>query len=381
MLFYKKFHIADNECGLLFEKANFVRVLRPGTYRFIDVRLRLSVEIYDLTALEFEHVLGEFLMKKHPKLAEDVFHVFEFSDEEAGFLYVDGKLFDIVEPGTQRIFWRGLNEVRVEVQDISEGFAIAREKVSLIGHCRSFRASTRMAKTVLYAEVADNNVGLLMVNGKLDRVLAPGNHAFWKFNRTVEVRFLDCRLQSMEVSGQEILTKDRVSLRVNLSAMYRVVDPERACTMLSNYSEFLYKELQLGLREAVGTKTLDELLSNKDVLNGLVETHARERAEEYGLQVGDVGVKDIILPGEMKTLLNQVVEAEKVAQANLIRRREETAATRSLANTAKMMENNPTLLRLKELEALEKVTERVDKITVFGGLDGVMNDLVSIKKE
>jgi len=91
-----------------------------------------------------------------------------------------------------------------------------------------------------------------------------------------------------------------------------------------------------------------------------------------------VGVKDVILPGDMKDILNQVVQAEKAAQANIIKRREETAATRALLNTARLMEENPVLLRLKELEALEKITEKVDKLTVFGGLDGVLQDMVKI---
>ena len=91
-----------------------------------------------------------------------------------------------------------------------------------------------------------------------------------------------------------------------------------------------------------------------------------------------VGVKDIILPGDMKEILNRVVETEKAAQANVIKRREETAAARSLLNTARLMDENPTLMRLKELEVLEKVTEKVDKLTVFGGLDGVLNDTVRI---
>src|SRR6185369_7925438 len=103
------------------------------------------------------------------------------------------------------------------------------------------------------------------------------------------------------------------------------------------------------------------------------------KLESSGLAERSVGVKDVILPGEMKTILNQVVEAEKIAQANLIRRREETAATRSLLNTARLMDENPTLLRLKELETLEKVTEKIDKLTVFGGLDGVLKDVVRIK--
>ena len=100
---------------------------------------------------------------------------------------------------------------------------------------------------------------------------------------------------------------------------------------------------------------------------------------ETALLLG-VGVKDVILPGEMKEILNSVVQAEKSAQANVIRRREEANATRSLLNTAKLVEESPVLMRLKELEALEKVTEKIDKLTVFGGLDGVMKQLVSLKQ-
>jgi regulator of protease activity HflC (stomatin/prohibitin superfamily) len=86
-----------------------------------------------------------------------------------------------------------------------------------------------------------------------------------------------------------------------------------------------------------------------------------------------------VLPGDMKEILNSVVQAEKAAQANVIRRREEANATRSLLNTAKLMEESPLLLRLKELETLEKVTEKIDKLTVFGGLDGVLKQLVTMK--
>ena len=99
-----------------------------------------------------------------------------------------------------------------------------------------------------------------------------------------------------------------------------------------------------------------------------------------GVEVLGVGVKDVILPGEMKEILNGVVQAEKLAQANVIRRREEANATRSLLNTAKLVEQSPVLMRLKELEALEKVTEKIGKLTVFGGLDGVLKQLVSLKQ-
>jgi len=217
------------------------------------------------------------------------------------------------------------------------------------------------------------------VDGKLDRVLGAGSYAFWKFNRYVAVELVDLRLQALEVSGQDILTRDKVGLRLNLSATWRYTDALRAYTQLQKPAEHLYRELQLGLRAAVGTRSLDELLENKTVIDEVVTERVRSRLDGYGVALDSVGVKDIVLPGEMKTILAQVVEAGKSAEANVIRRREETAATRSLLNTAKVMEDNPVALRLKELETLERVAERIDRISVFGGLDQVLNGLVKLR--
>ena len=175
------------------------------------------------------------------------------------------------------------------------------------------------------------------------------------------------------------MTRDKVSLRVNLAASIRVTDPVAARTKVAKYGDYLYRELQFGLRKAVSAKTLDELLGDKASLDGDIYGYVRGRMVELGVEVLGVGVKDVILPGEMKEILNSVVQAEKAAQANVIRRREESNAMRSALNTAKMIEDSPTLMRLKELEVLEKVTEKIDKLTVFGGLDGVLNQLVKLK--
>jgi len=103
------------------------------------------------------------------------------------------------------------------------------------------------------------------------------------------------------------------------------------------------------------------------------------RTEALGVSVDELGVKDVILPGEIRELINKVVEAERTAKANLIRRQEETAATRSLANTAKLMEDNKLLLRLKELESLEKLVEKVGRIDLHAsqgqGLEAILKSL------
>jgi regulator of protease activity HflC (stomatin/prohibitin superfamily) len=217
------------------------------------------------------------------------------------------------------------------------------------------------------------------VDGQVRELLKAGAYGFWRFNRQVQVECVDLRSQALEVSGQEILTKDKVGLRLNLSANWRYEDVRKAYAQTGKPTEYVYRELQLGLRVAVGTRTLDELLENKSTIDDIVTEYARVKLADAGMKLDSLGVKDIILPGEMKTILAQVVEAEKSAQANVIRRREETAATRSLLNTAKLMEDNPIALRMKELETLERVAERIDKISVFGGLDQVLNGLVKLR--
>jgi regulator of protease activity HflC (stomatin/prohibitin superfamily) len=293
-------------------------------------------------------------------------------------IYKNGRIASLVAPGKRQLYWRGPVEVRVEKFDFSKEFELPWELAKMLVRAKQPLAAS-VTEAVTAVEVADTAIGLLIVDGALDKVLAPGLHAFWKYQRALKTELVDRRVQSMEVAGQEILTRDKVSLRVNLTALWQVPDVVKARAALSNFVEFLYKELQFALREAVGTRTLDELLGDKGVLDREIGDAVRGKVEEHGLAVRSVGVKDVILPGEMKEILNQVVQAEKVAQANLIKRREETAATRSLLNTARLMDENPTLLRLKELETLEKVTEKIDKLTVFGGLEGVLKDVVRIQ--
>ena len=177
---------------------------------------------------------------------------------------------------------------------------------------------------------------------------------------------VDRREQVADVAGQEIMTADKVTLRVNLVVSYVVSDALRAVTAVSDHNQALYREAQLVLRAAVGTKTLDALLGDKESVGAEVRDALRARAEAIGLSVRSVGLRDIVLPGDMKTLLNQVIAAQKEAEANLIKRREETAAARSQANTAKLLAESPQLQRLKELELLKDVLDGTHATFVLG---------------
>ena len=381
MLLFRKFHVKKDERALLFDRGDFVDLLRPGEHIRFDPLRRLTVEKFGLAEPRFEHRLAEYLLKAEPELVEREFHAVELGPVEVGLRYENGVLAEVLAPNTRRLYFKGYLEQKFERVDIATDFTVEPKLVPqlVVLAVNGFKFKVPGAEGVYGVQVSQFNAGVLYVDGKLAQLLDAGVHAFYRFGRDMRVEFVDLRLQVLEVAGQEILTKDKVPLRVNLNAGYRVTDVLTAFAKQAKPVDYLYKELQFGLRAAVGTRTLDELLENKGVIDQAVAEHIARRVEGFGLEVDSVGVKDIILPGEMKTILAKVVEAEKAAAANLIRRREETSATRSLLNTARVMEDNPTALRLKELETLEKVTEKIDKISVFGGLDAVLKDLVKIR--
>ena len=303
--------------------------------------------------------------------------VADLTDTEAGALYVNGVLQEILPPGTRRLYWRAeeaLKLVRMDTRQVSVPVEVMNAVLQPRRNC-----TVKGREAILTVQVPAWHVGVLKIDGETQTLLPPGLTAYWKVNHLIEAEVVDTRLQVLEVGGQEILTKDKVNLRLNLAANWRYGDVLLAFGQLTKPLDHLYRELQFALREAVGTRTLDELLEDKQVIDEVVSAQVKARMTPFGIEVASLGVKDIVLPGDMKAILSQLVEAEKSAQANVIRRREETAATRSLLNTAKVMENNPVALRLKELETLERVAERIDKISVFGGLDQVLHGLVNIK--
>lgn len=373
MFWIKQIVVGDGERGLLYRNRRFERVLAPGVYRVFDPRNRVAVTVHNLVRPEYSGNDAEVLMARIDGPLAEHLQLADIGTDQVGLVLKNGKLEDVLAPGLRKLYWKGLVAVEVVAVSLVDSLRVdprVAERLRQLGV---------LAKVAVTVDVPTESAGLLFVDSTLVETLVPGAYAFWNFRRNVSLEVIDLRVQSLEVSGQELLTRDKVSLRVNLAASLRVTDPVAARTKVAKYGDYVYRELQYGLRKAVSAKTLDELLGDKASLDADIFAYVRGRVVELGLEVLGVGVKDVILPGEMKDILNSVVQAEKAAQANVIRRREESNATRSLLNTARLIEESPVLMRLKELEALEKVTEKIDKLTVFGGLDGVLNQLVSLK--
>lgn len=373
MFWTRRVVIGDAERGLVYRNRRFERVLAPGVYRLFAWRDKLEVVVHDIRKPEYAGNDVDALIAALGARLGETFVLADIGMDEVGLVSKNGRLEDVLAPGVRQLYWRGLVQVDVETVSLAEGLRVTPEVA------RRLRQLGALARVAVVLEVPAESAGLVFVDNMLVQVLGAGSYAFWNFRKNVAVETIELRVQSMEVSGQELLTRDKVSLRVNLAASVRVTDPVAARTQVAKYGDYVYRELQYGLRRAVAARTLDELLGDKATLDAEIFGYVRGRVEALGIELLGVGVKDVILPGEMREILNGVVQAEKLAQANVIRRREEANATRSLLNTAKLIDESPVLMRLKELEALEKVTEKIDRLTVFGGLDGVVRQLVTMK--
>jgi regulator of protease activity HflC (stomatin/prohibitin superfamily) len=199
--------------------------------------------------------------------------------------------------------------------------------------------------------VYEHERGLLYRDGKLERVLDPGRYAFWA-GESVGVAKVSLREMSHVVAGQGILTADRIEVRVSLVAQYRVTDPVLAVNGVENYTEQLHQELQLALRDVIAGRSLDQVLDGRAELAAELLRLSAEPARRYGVALSRVGIRDVILPGEVRQVMLQEVQADRAGRADLVKARHEVAAARARANTAKILSENPEVARLQEIEAL-----------------------------
>jgi regulator of protease activity HflC (stomatin/prohibitin superfamily) len=366
-VFFGPFKIRDYERGLLFEDGQFKEVLRPGRHFAWRPRRKVRVDVASVRDAWLVHKDLDVIAKSGA--LGDEARVVDLKDHERAIVWVDGRVEAVLKPGLYAL-WTVFHEVRVEVYD-ARALRFDHPDLAVIAQARGAAALLEVVT------VEAGHAGLFFKDGRHEATLAPGAHAFWKGVAKVRVLDVDLREQVVDVAGQEIMTADKVTLRLNAVVTYKVADPLTAVSTVEDYRQALYREAQLALRAVVGTRELDVLLSDKDAVARELDGIVRGRVAGLGLEVVALGIRDVILPGEMKELMNKVTEAKKAAEAALITRREETAAMRSQANTAKILESSPTLMRLRELEVLEKVSAKAN-LTVVLGEQGLTDRVVKL---
>ncbi len=202
--------------------------------------------------------------------------------------------------------------------------------------------------------VNENHRALRFKHGRLVGVAPPGAHVYNRF--VTSFLIYDVRSRFVTVPGQEVLTADSVTIKLTLSATYRIADPEKTFRAAEDAHEALYTEAQLALRDVVSRMTVDELLAQRAAIGPQLTERVAPRATDYGLELSRLNVKDITFPGALREVFAKVVTAQKEGQAALERARGETAALRSLANAARTMQDNPGLLQLRLVQAIGEST-------------------------
>lgn len=360
----KRVRINAGKVGLVFKRGDYQKVITQGTHW---VGFRNAVMIYDLAKAFVAPIALEILLQDQG--LEAMLHIIEVKDAELALVSENGNLKQVLTAG-KYAFWKSLLKYEFVRADLSKIYITEAINKAMLSH-------TQLRPYVRVLEVAAYEKAVLLVDDVYVKTLESGAYHFWKNDISIKIAKADMRQLQLEISGQELLTKDKAAIRINFYTQYKVIDIEKALLGSKDYEKQLYIAMQLVLRAYIGTYTLDELLERKESIAEAVFGDIKTAATQLGVEVLSCGIRDVILTGEMKDIMNQVLVAQKRAQANIITRREETASTRSLLNTAKLMEDNEMLFKLKEMEYVEKIAERIGEITVSGN-GGVVKQLKEI---
>lgn len=351
----KKVNINAYQVGLVFKNGEYQRILKEGKYWLWNE----TVTVYELTK-PFIAPIELNILLQDIELAE-MLNVVEVSDNEIALQYENGLLKNVLTAG-RYAYWKSIINFHFVKADIS--------KIEIDANIeRATLLNKQVIGYVRTSAIESYEKAVWFVDGKYQGILNSGIYYWWKNSIAVVVGKADMRQQQLEINGQEMLTKDKAALRINAFAQYKVMDIEKALLENKEYDKHLYVAFQLALREYIGTFGLDELLEKKETISPFILEAVKAKSAMLGVEVNGFGIRDIILPGDVKDIMNRVLVAEKTAQANTIMRREETASTRSLLNTAKLMEDNAMLWKLKEMEYVEKIADKISNISVNGNGD------------
>ncbi|MGV0752199.1 slipin family protein [Empedobacter brevis] len=356
----KKLAINNQEIGIYIKNNEIEKVYTKGNYWIL---FNKNIEKFNTNELVDEKYHTMFLENETLKSMVDFIEVLH---NEVLIIYKNNQSYDSFYNKNVMI-WKNstqLKAVKFDLNSTEEIKNLTKREIDILRKA----GAIRIISVVPYFE------GIMFKDNEFDSVLKAGEYQFYNNETKISMVSFDMRPQTIEISGQEILTKDKAQLRINFMVQYQITDLLNAYQSNKDFEKMIYQAIQLGLREFIGNMNFDDLMSDKNSVTNYIIHKYQTQFQEIGLKLIDAGMKDIILPGEIREIMNRVLIAEKTAQANSITRREETASTRSLLNTAKLMEENETLWKLKEMEYIEKIADKVGEISISGG-SNVLNEL------
>lgn len=359
----KKLTILQNQVGVSIKNNEIKNIYTQGKHWIFSWTNVTIFDINEPIAIEFHN---QFLSDNRLKM---MINYVELEHNQVALVFTN-KQFSASFQEQNALLWKDATHLEWETHDLNSN--------DIVHHLspRQLNSLKKIRKIRTYT-VPIHYQGQLYINNKFVELLEPGEYNFFLNETNINVVTREMRAQIMEILGQEILTKDKAQLRINCMLHYQVMDLKKATNSNHDFEKSMYQTIQLSLREYIGRMSFDELMADKDSISTFLMEKHRLAFQEIGIELREAGIKDIILPGDIREIMNKVLIAEKNAQANSIMRREETASTRSLLNTAKLMEENEILWKLKEMEYLEKISENVHSISISGG-GNVLNELKTL---
>jgi regulator of protease activity HflC (stomatin/prohibitin superfamily) len=220
--------------------------------------------------------------------------------------------------------------------------------------------------------VTEGTTALLYENGVLSRVLPPGRHFYWSFPWSPRrvAQWFDLRERSTTIKNQEILTADKVSVRLSILVYFKVVDPKAAALQVDDYEARIYEDVQLAARRFLATRTLDQILRDRNDLSDAIRQDVKTSAQSFGVEIRRADVKDLVFPGNLREIMNKVIESERAGEARLIEARNQAEVSRLTTEAearaaevrlqaeekaARLLRESPELMKLRELEVLREI--------------------------
>ena len=356
----KKLAINNQEIGLAIKNNEVKNIYTKGNYWILFNKNIEKFDINEIIDSKFHSMILE------NETLKEMVDFIEVLHNEVLIVYKNNQFHDSFY-NKNIMIWKNstqLKTMKFDLNSTDEIKNLSKREIDIL----------RKSGAIRIISVSPYFEGILFKDNKFDQVVKAGDLYFYNNETKISVVTYDMRPQTIEISGQEILTKDKAQLRINFMVNYQIIDLIQAYQANKDFEKMIYQAIQLGLREFIGNMNFDELMSDKNSVSDYIMQKYQNQFAEIGLKLKETGMKDIILPGEIREIMNRVLIAEKTAQANSIMRREETASTRSLLNTAKLMEENETLWKLKEMEYIEKIADKVGEISISGG-SNVLNEL------
>ena len=222
--------------------------------------------------------------------------------------------------------------------------------------------------------VKDTHRALWYEDGVLKQVLEAGRYDVPLQRKTflggkipaVDVQLVDVRERELTIKGQEILTADKVAIRVSIIVQFRVTDPTAALHEVENFEDRLYSDVQLAARRSLASMTLEDILTNRNKLSEDILSDVKEIAARYGVAILRADVKDLIFPGNLQEIMNRVLTAERLSEARLVEARTDAETRRIEAEAQAVIERQEAEARAESLRLTAEAEAAANKLKVEG---------------